>query len=74
MTHVTQVDGFGSGEGWSIRGTVDKAARTRAEGSDFEAYAKDALETSRGLGCIRGTRAKGRRLEGKRSRLQRRVK
>ena len=43
MTHVTQVDGFGSGEGWSIRGTVDKAARTRVEGSDFKAYAKDDI-------------------------------
>lgn len=66
---MTQVDGFGSGEGWSIRGIVDKAARTRAEGSDFEAYAKDVIGTSRGLGCIRGTRAKGSRLEGKRSKL-----
>ena len=43
MTHVTQVDGFGSGEGWGIRGTMDKAARTMAEGSDFEAYAKDGI-------------------------------
>ena len=40
---MTQVNGFGSGEGWSIRGTVGKAARTRAEGSDFEAYAKDGI-------------------------------
>ena len=50
---------------------MDKAARTRAEGSDFEAYAKDDIGTSRGLECIRGTRAKGSRLEGKRSKLQR---
>ena len=42
-THATQVDGFGSGKGWSIRGTVDNAARTRVEGSDFEAYAKDGI-------------------------------
>ena len=69
-THVTQVDGFGSGEGWSIRGTVDKTARIRVEGSDFEAYAKDDLGMSHGLGCIRGTRAKRSRLEGKRSKLQ----
>ena len=40
---MTQVDDFGSSEGWSIRGTVDKAARTRAEGSNFEAYAKDGI-------------------------------
>ena len=40
---MTQLDGFGSGEGWSIQGTMDKAARTRAEGIDFEVYVKDDI-------------------------------